>query len=75
LIFVDADMFFDKNYLKYLIQPILDGKEIGTAHGKELVGNPENKLAIARCINRIPHPERRSGVYRAIKRDIFLESG
>lgn len=75
LIFVDADMFFDKNYLKHLIQPILDGKEIGTAHGKELVGNPENKLAIARCINRIPHPERRSGVYRAIKRDIFLESG
>lgn len=75
LIFVDADMYFDKNYLKHLIQPIIDGKEIGTAHGKELVGNPENKLAIARCINRIPHPERRSGVYRAIKKDIFLENG
>lgn len=75
LIFVDADMFFDKNYIKHLIQPILDGKEIGTAHGQELVGNPENKLAIARCINRIPHPEKRSGVYRAIKRDVFLWSG
>lgn len=74
LIFVDADMFFDKNYLRHLIQPILDGKEIGTAHGQELVGNPENRLAIARCINRIPHPEKRSGVYRAIKRKVFLES-
>jgi hypothetical protein len=53
-------MFFDKDYLKYLIQPILVGKEIGTAHGQELVGNSKNKLAIAWCINRIPHPEKRS---------------
>lgn len=75
LVFVDADMYFDKNYLKQLIQPIVNGKEMGTAHGKELVGNPENKLAIARCINRIPYPEKRSGVYRAIKKKVFLDSG
>ena len=74
LIFVDADMYFDKDYIKNLTQPILEEKEIGTAHGQELVGNPKNKLAIAWCINRIPHPEKRSGVYRAIKKDIFLES-
>ncbi len=75
LVFVDADMFFDKDYLKYLIQPILVGKEIGTAHGQELVGNSKNKLAIAWCINRIPHPEKRSWVYRAIRKEIFLDSG
>ncbi len=75
LIFVDADMYFDEWYLQHLIQPILDGNEIGTAHWQELVWNPNNKLAVAWCINRIPHPEKRSGVYRAILKDVFLKSG
>lgn len=75
LIFVDADMYFDSQYLQHLIQPILDEKELGTAHWQELVWNPNNKLAVAWCINRIPHPEKRSSVYRAILRDIFLGSG
>lgn len=75
LIFVDADMYFDKDYIKNLLNPILHGHEAGTAHGVEKVGNPENIRAKTRCIDRIPNPPKRSWVYRAIKRDLFLDAG
>jgi hypothetical protein len=41
----------------------------------EKVGNPENIRARSRCIDRIVNPTKRQWVYRAIKRDIFLDSG
>lgn len=75
IVLVDADMYFDKEFLKNLIAPILNWEEIGTAHGVEKVGNPENIRAKTRCLDRIPNPPKRSGVYRAIRRDIFLDSG
>lgn len=59
-VFIDADMYFDIRYLEELIKPIQEGREIGTSHGTELIGNPENKLARAWSINRIPHPPERS---------------
>lgn len=74
IVLVDADMYFDKEFIKRLVTPILEWKEVGTAHGIEKVGNPENIRAKTRCLNRIPNPPKRSGVYRAIRRDIFLES-
>ncbi len=74
IVLVDADMYFDKNFIKNLIEPILEWKEIGTAHGVEKVGNSENIRAKTRCLNRIPNPPKRSGVYRAILRINFLES-
>lgn len=75
LIFVDADMYFDKNYIKYLIQPILDWKEIWTCHGTELVGNLENLTATAYGAVRCMRKEwERSGVYRAIMKKDFIES-
>lgn len=74
IVLVDADMYFDKNFIKNLIEPILEWKEIGTAHGVEKVGNAENIRAKTRCLNRIPNPPKRSGVYRAILRKKFLES-
>ncbi len=74
IVLVDADMYFDKDFIKHLVTPILEGKEIGTAHGVELVGNPENVWAKTWCLNRIPHPQKRSGVYRAILKNVFLES-
>ena len=75
LVFVDADMYFDKNYISELITPIVSWEEIWTAHGIEKIGNPENIRAKARCIDRIPNPVERSGVYRAIRKDVFIQSG
>jgi|SRR3989344_3603700 len=41
LIFIDADMFLDKNYLKALITPILNKAGIGTEDGYQLASNKE----------------------------------
>ena len=75
LIFVDADMYFDKNYIKYLIQPILDWKEIWTWHWTELVWNLENPIATAYWAVRFTWEEwERKNVYRAILKKHFIES-
>src|SRR4030066_2433109 len=37
LIFVDADMTFDKNFIRDLIKPISDGQTIGTFSKNEMV--------------------------------------
>lgn len=75
LIFVDADMYFDENFIENLIQPILKGEEIGTAHGTELVGNLENPLARAWGIIRWKYDKDnpRSWIYRAIFKSVFLD--
>lgn len=75
IMLVDADMYFDDYFIEKLIDPILRWEEVWTAHGVELVWNPENIWAKTWCINRIPNPQKRSGVYRAIIRNVFLESG
>ncbi len=49
LLFVDADMVFDKDYVRDLIAPIQMGKVIGTYTTNEQVGNWDN--AWARCWN------------------------
>lgn len=42
LVFVDADMEFDQNYLKELIKPIKNKEAIGTEDGKQIAINTEN---------------------------------
>jgi len=49
LVFVDADMTFDKNFLKKLILPIILGKAKGTFSKEEYVSNWNNVWA--RCWN------------------------
>lgn len=49
LVFVDADMVFDPQYLKNLIKPILKSAAKGTYHGQEFVANFDNRWA--RCWN------------------------
>src|SRR3989304_7279664 len=49
LIFIDADMTFDKNFLRNLVKPILAGKAKGTFSKYEYVSNWENVWA--RCWN------------------------
>ena len=79
LVFVDADMTFDKNFIKNLISPILQRKAIGTFSKEEYVSNWNNIWA--RCWNlnqgltdnrRIPkdYPDK-SPVFRAILKTEF----
>lgn len=49
LVFVDADMTFDKDFIKNLIDPIIKGKSKGTFTREEYVANWDN--AWARCWN------------------------
>jgi len=76
LVFVDADMVFDKDYIKKLIKPILNKKVIGTSHKYEYVANKDNLWARSWCINRIPENNQKYiGVYRAVLKDKFSKSG
>lgn len=76
LVLVDADMVFDKDYVKDLVKPILEGKAIGTSHRYEFVANVKNLWARSWSINRIPDSVGKwSGVFRAIRKDKFLEAG
>lgn len=52
LVFVDADMTFDKNFIKDLIKPILNGKTIGTFSKNEMVKNKDNIWSICWNINK-----------------------
>lgn len=42
LVFVDADMTFDKDFVSKLVEPIIKGKTIGTFSKEEYVLNKEN---------------------------------
>ena len=49
LVFVDGDMTFTKDFIKELIQPILDGKYKGTFSKEEYISNWDNIWS--RCWN------------------------
>jgi glycosyltransferase involved in cell wall biosynthesis len=83
LVFVDADMTFDKDFVKKLTEPIRKGKVIGTFSKEEYLAN-KNKVW-ARCwnLNRgLPpnrmHPEKfpdTQKVFRAITKKAFKKAG
>lgn len=86
LCFLDADMVFESDYVGRLVAPILHEDETGTAHGTELVANPENVWS--RCWQmraRLPLDRRLalseaqlaegSIVYRAVRADEFRRVG
>lgn len=78
LVFVDSDMTFEKDYISNLVRPIFQGKTIGTAHGVEYATNMNNRWA--RCWGRIrvnpsETSEKEGVIFRAIRKDIFLEKG
>jgi len=83
LLFVDADMTFDKNYVEKLIAPILKGEVIGTYTVKEYVANWESPLARAWNIQegwadklRFPaNPPEYGTDYRAILKSEFERVG
>src|SRR6185295_15388902 len=79
LLFLDADMYFDRRYVELLVTPMLDGTAFATCHATELVANPRNLWS--RCWQAragLP-PDRRvrlserqlaegSPIYRALRR-------
>lgn len=77
LIFVDADMTFDKNYLKNLIKPILENKQIiGTTHESEIATNIDNVWSKCWGKERITSDYKKNPtIFRAIKKNKFLEMG
>lgn len=79
LVFVDADMTFDKKFIKSLIQPIIDKKTVGTFSKDEYLLNKNNSWARCWNINRgLPknkmHPDNYPNtqeVFRAILKSEF----
>lgn len=83
LVFVDADMTFDKDFLRNLVAPIIESKVKGTFSKEEYVSNWDNVWA--RCWNinqgwetRRRHPKRfpdHQPVFRAILKSEFDKVG
>lgn len=83
LVFADADMRYDKNYLFYLVAPILKKKVIGTFVKEELVANDDNIWSRCWSINsglpfgrRLPSDySQTANGFRAIKKSYFDRVG
>jgi glycosyltransferase involved in cell wall biosynthesis len=77
LVLIDADMTFDKNYIKNLIEPILKNKEvIGTTHDYEVSTNLDNKWSSLWGKIRVSKEDlKKINVFRAIRKDRFLKMG
>lgn len=83
LVFVDADMTFDKDFIANLIKPILSGKTIGTFSKEEFVLNKQNSWSKCWNLNKgLPvdrmHPKNfpdTQPVFRAILKKEFEKTG
>lgn len=83
LVFIDADMTFDKDFIKKLIEPILEKKVAGTFSKEEYLANKENIWARCWNINRGFPPDRMhpvdypkaQKVFRAILKSRFDKVG
>src|SRR3990167_251912 len=83
LVFVDADMTFDKNFIKDLTKAIIEGETIGTFSKNEMNANPDNIWSTCWQVNRgwpsdrlIPpdYPDT-APVFRAILKKEFAKVG
>ncbi len=83
LVFVDADMVFDKSFLKRLVEPIKKEEIVGTFSKEEYVLNKKNVWSNCWNINKnLPidkmHPDNYPDsqlVFRAIIKKVFEKSG
>src|SRR3989344_4978653 len=83
LVFVDADMTFEKDFIKDLVDPILDSRTIGTFSKNEMVANYNNIWSICWNINRNVPKDRmlppdypnQAPVFRAILKKEFNKVG
>lgn len=81
LVFVDADMTFDKDYIKNLVEPMLKDKNIlGTTHDYEVAQNTENIWSRLWGKERVVWKSKKRYsdkmvIFRAIRKSIFLKKG
>ncbi|MBS3074213.1 glycosyltransferase family 2 protein [Candidatus Pacearchaeota archaeon] len=79
LVLIDADMHFDKDYIKNLIKPITGdktGKIIGTTHEHEIATNLKSPWSRMYGEIRVSKENAREvRIFRAIRKDKFLELG
>ena len=90
LVFVDADMTFDEDFIKELTSPIIRNIAIATNSKEEKLANPDNFWA--KCWNMgrfasagiftksynttmIPDRSNFGTIYRAIRKDVFSRAG
>lgn len=71
LVFVDADMTFDKSFLEKLTEPIRKGEVIGTFSKEEYVANPQNFWSRWWNINASLPPHRRLPEDYPDKQEVF----
>ncbi len=79
LVFVDADMTFDKHFIRDLTKPIFEKTAIGTFSKNEMVANKNNRWSVCWNINRNVPKDRmlsesypnEAPVYRAILKSEF----
>ena len=73
LVFVDADMTFDKEYLENLIEPLVNDKKlIGTTHDYEVATNIDNWVSNLWGKIRVSKEEANNvKIFRAIKKEKF----
>lgn len=83
LVFVDADMIFDPQFIDKLTEPIREGETVGTFSKEEYVLNKDNVWSKCWNINRnLPidrmHPKNypdKQAVFRAILKKEFIKAG
>jgi glycosyltransferase involved in cell wall biosynthesis len=81
LVFVDADMYYDKEYIKELVKPIVKKNICGTFSKEEYVANKNNIWSKCWSINaglpihrRVPQKSSEyQNVFRAIQKKLFLK--
>ncbi|TSC90497.1 MAG: Glycosyl transferase family protein [Microgenomates group bacterium Gr01-1014_5] len=81
LVFVDADMTFDPDFIEKLVEPIVHGKVKGTFSKEEFVANPKNLWSACWGLNEgweegRRHPKNypdKQKVFRAIFKSEFLK--
>lgn len=74
LMFFDSDEVYGENYVKDLIAPILQGKDICTMHHMEKIANIENLWARA-FGKRYTIIDGRGKIFTIIRRDVFEKLG
>ncbi len=83
LVFVDADMTFDNEFIKRLVRPILKNETVGTFSKDEMVANKDNVWSICWNLNRGLGPDKMHSkdypdtqpVFRAILKKEFDRIG
>jgi glycosyltransferase involved in cell wall biosynthesis len=76
LVFVDADMTFDKNYLTLLIRPIIENKAIGTENEVQISSNFDSNMW-SRCWGKFffDGKNKNRKIFRAIRKKDFFRMG